>query len=164
MARRIQRPDRGSLANLIRETGGNMTRLASLLNVSKPTLYKWVYQLSLDGLAGVGLSDAYGISASPAATEEVRGGGGSGKADNARREAGNSTRAGLQKLSLVNSTAPEAIDPTINTSVRIRQSIWKRMRKAAIDRGTPVASLLESAIQGYLDIEEGGKAKGRAKA
>lgn len=157
MARRMQRPDRGTLASLIRETGGNMTRLAALLNCSKPTVYKWVYQLGLDGLAGVGASDPYGVSA---ATERAEQG---GEDPSARKKGVNPAVAGIRRLTLVSSMASELVDPTINTSVRIRQSVWRRMRKAAIDSGKPVAALLEVAIEGFLNAEDSGKVKGKVK-
>jgi transposase-like protein len=48
-----RRPDRKTLAGLVRETGGNVTALAAALGVSRPTAYSWVYAHGLERLVGI---------------------------------------------------------------------------------------------------------------
>jgi transposase-like protein len=48
-----RRPDRKTLAGLVRETGGNVTALAGALGVSRTTTYTWIYQHGLERLVGI---------------------------------------------------------------------------------------------------------------
>lgn len=48
-----KRPTRDELVPLIKETGGNMTRLAGRLGTTRQTLYTWIYQLDLADLVGI---------------------------------------------------------------------------------------------------------------
>jgi hypothetical protein len=48
-----RRPTRAVLEQLIRETGGSMTRLATRLNVTRPTAYSWVYMADLANVVGI---------------------------------------------------------------------------------------------------------------
>ena len=48
-----RRPARKELEALIRETGGNVTKLAERLGCSRETAYRWIYQLRLDRVVGI---------------------------------------------------------------------------------------------------------------
>jgi transposase-like protein len=48
-----RRPSRAALEQAIRETEGNVTRLADRIGASRQTLYVWIYQLDLAGVAGI---------------------------------------------------------------------------------------------------------------
>jgi hypothetical protein len=139
-----ERPDRTTLERLLRAGDGKLTRLAALLDVSRPTLYKWIYQLDLAGVAGISSVSAvdglYGERVQPEQNTE---------------KAVKPLAIDERRLHGVSSIAI-ATDPRVNTSIRIRESIWKRMRKRAIDEGRPVAELLEDAAAAYL-AERAGK-------
>jgi transposase-like protein len=49
----MKRPMRKRLEALIIEHGGNMTKVAEAMGVSRTTLYTWTYQLGLSDLAGI---------------------------------------------------------------------------------------------------------------
>lgn len=140
--RRPERPDRATLERLLRASDGKLTRVAALLDVSRPTLYKWLYQLDLASVAGV--SSTYGDSSTYAAYSSMR-----QPAENTKK-AVKPEPTEAPTLQDVNSAATTATDLRVNTSIRIRESVWKRMRKRAIDEGRPVAELLEEASEAYL--------------
>jgi transposase-like protein len=48
-----RRPSRAALEQAIREAEGNITRLAGRVGASRQTLYKWIYELDLAGVAGI---------------------------------------------------------------------------------------------------------------
>jgi transposase-like protein len=48
-----RRPSRAALEQAIREAEGNVTRLADRIGASRQTLYAWIYQLDLAGVAGI---------------------------------------------------------------------------------------------------------------
>lgn len=138
--RRPQRPTRHTLEQLLRETDGNISRLAGLLDISRPTLYEWIYQLDLASIAGI---------ASVSNPDELY-----SSDSQAQENTGRSVKPQAQKgrkFQLVSSQVAVAADPRVNTSVRIRASIWKRMRKLAIDENRPVAELMEEAAAAYLE-------------
>jgi hypothetical protein len=132
------------MERLLRAGDGKLTRLAALLDVSRPTLYKWLYQLDLSGVAGISSTSSvdalYGDRVQAEENTE--------KAVKLLPVAGH-------RLHGVNSITV-ATDPRVNTSIRIRESIWKGMRKRAIDEGRPVAELLEDASEAYLAREGAG--------
>jgi len=53
MSGRSKRPPKAELEQAIRDAGGNLTRAASVLGVSRPSVYTWIYQYDLTKLAGV---------------------------------------------------------------------------------------------------------------
>jgi hypothetical protein len=138
MRERPERPTRAELEALIRQAKGNLTRLAARLDVARPTLYTWIYQHDLTSVAG------------------IDGGYSTHRLDHANRkdtESRNNVRArkhGGRSLQIVSTATRVATDPRVNTSVRIRESIWKRMRMRAIAEGRTVAEVLERASEAYL--------------
>lgn len=128
-----RRPTRQVLEAGLRGHGGNLTRLAGALGVSRPTLYKWIYQLDLATLAGV-------------ATVYADGGNHTRKYVNAR---------GSEERSLSGMEHEAAAsDPRISTNVRIRDGVWRALRKLAIDKGTSASDLLEQAAVEFLRRSE----------
>ncbi len=139
MRRRPQRPDRTALERLLRSGNGSLTRVAGLLDVSRPTLYKWIYQLDLVRLAGISIVDGpYSLYSKARQVQE-----------NTEKSVNPQAPRG-RNLEGVESVVTVAMDPRVNTSVRIRESLWKQMRKRAIDENRPVADLMEEAAAAYL--------------
>jgi Bacterial regulatory protein, Fis family len=114
------RPDRAVVKQAIVDAGGNLSRAASLLGRSRQTLYTYIYQHGLERLAGVRVEGG-----SP--PRPVRG------------------ESGLAAASPA-PAPPAAPDPMIQATVRIRESVWKAARIAAIQRGTTVAAVVAAAL------------------
>lgn len=131
--RQSRRPGRTQLEAALRAHGGNLTRLAGALGVSRPTLYKWIYQLDLASLAGV-------------STVYADGGNYTKRYVNA--EVGE--RRSLSGMEQEGATS----DPRISTNVRIRDGVWRALRKLAIDKGTSASDLLEQAAVEFLRRSE----------
>jgi transposase-like protein len=124
-----RRPARSVLEAGLRAHGGNLTRLAGALGVSRPTLYKWIYQLDLATLAGVAVVYAMNgkntrMYVKPAESE-------------------GRSLSGMEHDATVS-------DPRVSTNVRIRDGVWRALRKLAIDKGTSASELLEQAAVEFL--------------
>lgn len=66
-----KRPSKQKVEEAIRVGEGNLTRVASLLGCSRPTLYAWVYQHGLERVAGIDLTrDA--AAAKPVLPDQAR--------------------------------------------------------------------------------------------
>ena len=120
--RRLTRPKRAQLEALIRETGGNMTRLARALDCSRTTAYCWVYQLDL--------ADVVGIQFPEIPT---------------KREA-----------HVVKSAGAPAGDVRVPVTVKLPESLWKRVRIRAIDEDRRASAIVEEAVRRYLAALAGG--------
>jgi hypothetical protein len=129
------------LEQLLRACEGKVTRLAALLDVSRPTAYKWIYQLDLASVAGI--SSASGVSGVDALYRADR-------QTHEDTEKAVKPQNGQERRLHGVSSVTVARDPRVNTSIRMRESVWKRMRKRAIDEGRSVADLLEEASEEYL--------------
>lgn len=57
-----KRPPRAKLLQVIKETGGRVSEIAARFDCSRPTVYKWLYQLDLARVVGVATVD--GVDAS----------------------------------------------------------------------------------------------------
>lgn len=127
---RGRRPTRGELEAGLHAHRGNLTRLAGVLGVSRPTLYKWIYQHDLTGVAGVASVD------------------GRGTVDGKHTKNYGNSRTGLRPM--LRGVEPVETDPRITTNIRMRDGIWRALRKLAIDRNTSASDLLERAAVEFL--------------
>lgn len=133
----------------IQDAGGNLTRAAALLGCTRQTLYTWIYQLGLERLAGVRMD------ARPKVDSEHRVDGRGMKENKSDVYSGGNLEA---RLRLVEQAAER--DLPIQASFKCRESVWKRMKIAAIQRGTTLSNLAETFFEEMLDAEEQGKKKG----
>lgn len=120
-----RRPDRKTLAALVRETGGNVTALSGRLGVSRQTVYTWVYQLGLERLVG--------IRSVP------------------RREEAD---VGQRGMTARHDEAPvkpaRPAPPAVAVTVRLSPETWKAVRIAAIELERTSSAVLEEAAQAWL--------------
>lgn len=147
------RPDRAIVKKAILDGQGNLTRAAAILGCSRPTLYTWIYQHGLERVAGI--------------CQDRR-----DELDKRERKDGRNAKEiipavksgspGLPTLSLVPQQA--AIEMPVNATVRLPESLWKKVRKTAIDRDCTVSQFVEAALKVALDqVEAIGRHKTRER-
>ena len=144
------RPPKQIVEAAIRSADGNLSRAAVLLGCSRPTLYTWVYQLGLHRLAGIKVD-------SPD-TQECK--------DTRVVKVGQHEKSGVKSaarnrptLALV-STEPATREYKIPATAKITESIWKEVKKRAIDRGCTVSEYVEEALVTKLADDAGAREEG----
>lgn len=134
------RPERAVVKKAIVDGQGNLTRSAALLGCSRPTLYTWIYMYGLDRLAGIcqdrrdelDMKDRKDSHPSKESIPAVK-----------------STAQDPSNLRLVPQQA--AVEIPVNATVVLPKSLWKLVRKTAIDRDCTVSSFVESALRAAVD-------------
>lgn len=136
-----RRPPRALLEGLIRETGGNVTRLSTRLGVTRQTCYAWIYQLDLTGVVGIRTREQQQEDMVP--DERLEG----------RPEPESTPRKGRPP-------GPERIA----ISARVDPRVWRAVRIRAIDEDRSASEILEAAARAYLErvgVAVGGGPTGR---
>ena len=144
------RPDRAVVKKAILDSGGNLTESAILLGCSRTALYTWIYQFGLEKFAGVRLDTRDALDRRECKDTIP---------DKPRKSAVNSAFSGLPTLRVVESQAAAATDFPIQASLRIRESLWKRVKIEAIQRNTTVGALVGAALEIVLAAEAKPKRK-----
>lgn len=137
------RPERGILLKAIRDAGGNLSKTAGLLGCSRPTLYQWIYQHRLEREAGICLDRRLELDMRDRKDGQV---------EKASKPSVKPADTESSSLRLVPQTA--TVDLPINATVRIPESLWKRTRIEAIQRGCTVAELVQKALEVALAKDE----------
>jgi predicted DNA binding CopG/RHH family protein len=52
-------------------------------------------------------------------------------------------------------------ETTIKTTLRVEESLWRRARIRALEKGIPVQDLVTAALEAYLKAKPGRKESGR---
>lgn len=134
------RPDRAVVKKAIQDAAGNLSRAAVLLGCTRQTLYTWIYQHGLDRLAGI-------RPHTPAQLDKSRrmdiGGTRSG-------ESGVQSAAASRATFRVVEAQPTA-DPIVPATVKIRESLWKRLKIRAIEDDTTMGAIVEKALELVLE-------------
>lgn len=143
------RPERAVVKKAIQDTGGNLRRSAALLGCTRQTLYTWIYQLGLERLAGVRMDTRPRL--------DTR-----GRLDT---EAVSSSKSGVQSSPERRATfhvveAQEHSDPIIPATVKIRESVWKRLKIQAIEEDTTMGAIVEKALEQVLAPRQRRRAAG----
>jgi hypothetical protein len=136
------RPDRAIVKKALIDAGGDKSRAAALLGCSRPTLYSWIYQLGLERLAGICNDRRAELD-----TRECK---------NASPRKGNIPAVkpapmAAATLRLVQGTG--AVEMPINATVKLPESLWKKVRKIAIDRDCTVSAFVASALESAIAAE-----------
>jgi transposase-like protein len=134
------RPDRAVVKKAIQDAEGNLSRAAVLLGCTRQTLYTWIYQHGLDRLAGI----------RPHTQAEL---------DKSRRmDRSGTSKDGLDVQSAQASRATfrvmealQTADPIVPATVKIRESLWKRLKIRAIEDDTTMGAIVERALELVLE-------------
>jgi len=130
------RPPKQIVEAAIRSADGNLSRAAGLLGCSRPTLYTWIYQLGLHDLAGIRLDS------NDSGDRKVMRVGKVGEPGKSGVKSGASKRP---TFTLVSTEVPSR-EYKIPATAKITESIWKEVKKRAIDRGCTVSEYVEEAL------------------
>jgi transposase-like protein len=140
------RPDRAVVKKAIQDAEGNLSRAAALLGCTRQTLYTWIYQLGLERLAGVRMDSRDGLDKHRrpdrrhASTNQT---GGSGVQSSA------SSRSILRAVEATNTA-----EPIIPATIKIRESLWKRLKIRAIEDGTTMGTIVDDALERVLSPQK----------
>lgn len=143
----MKRPPKSLVEAAVRAgLGGDnpsLSKVADILQCSRPSLYKWLDQYGLDRLAGVRHAEPDGVNRKG---EPYRASGAQGQSTvNPGRRDGTT-------LQLVNTATQREARVTITS--KARGSVWKRVRKVAIDLERPLADLVEEGLEMMLEKRE----------
>ena len=137
------RPERAVVKKALVDAGGDKSRAAALLGCSRPTLYTWIYQLGLERLAGICNDRRAELD-----TRERK----DARPEKRIIQAVKSAETDASTLRLVQQTG--AVEMPINATVKLPESLWKKVRKIAIDRDCTVSAFVEAALEGALSGEQ----------
>lgn len=155
-------PGRTRLEQVIRETGGNITRMAGILNASRRSVYNWVYRHGLDALVGINAGgDAYEHPAVHSVHSVHSGDNGDGCEPPPNASAVKKTVNFPGDLS---HTLGGMVEPAAGTvpdhvrlprSTRLSEGIWRWAQHVAVDRRCSASEVVELALQRLReDFEE----------
>lgn len=136
------RPDRAVVKKAIQDAGGNLTRTAALLGCTRQTLYTWIYQLGLERLAGIRMD-------SRSALDNRRRPDDSGTLAHDPGGSGVQSRPGPSVM-LSGVAVMERTEPIIPATIKIRESLWKRLKIRAIEDDTTMGTIVEDALERVL--------------
>lgn len=136
------RPERAVVKKALVDAGGDKSRAAALLGCSRPTLYTWIYQLGLERLAGICNDRRAELD-----TRERK----NAQSGKGIFQAVKPVVSDTSTLRLVQQTG--AVEMPINATVKLPESLWKKVRKIAIDRDCTVSAFVAAALESALASE-----------
>ena len=142
------RPDRAVVKKAIVDAGGNLSRAAILLACTRQTLYTWIYQHGLQRLAGVRMDRRIELDKRERLDGSVRP---AGKLAN-KTDVSGVYSAGSDVPIL--SSVEQVIDTPVQATVRVPESLWKRVKIEAIRKNTTVAALVAAGLECVLEDSE----------
>lgn len=140
---RRMRPDRGIVQKAIRDAGGNLSKTAAILGCSRQTLYTWIYQFGLEKLAGIRIDTRDGLD----------------KRERLDTPHGNqfkrvSNRPGLVAPNLSLVAAQAMAEQNIPATVKLPETLWKKIRTKAIWQGVTVGEIVKKALEDSLAADQ----------
>lgn len=138
------RPERAVVKKALSDAPGNLSRAAALLGCTRQTLYTWCYQLGLERMAGIRPHTQVTVDREKRMDEIVA---------DTDRSGSSGVKSARQKrpiLSVVEQAA-EPADLVISATVKIRESVWKRLKIQAIEERTTMGAIVERALDRVLE-------------
>lgn len=137
------RPDRGIVKQAIVDAKGNLSKTAALLGCSRTTLYTWIYQLGLEREAGIRPDRRVELDM------KERKDTASNKSDFLRTQLFNRAPASARTVAVVGAMMPVA-DLPIAATVKIPESLWRRVKIEAIREGMTVSQYVQRMLESNL--------------
>jgi len=136
------RPDRAIVKKAIADADNNLSRAAALLGCSRTALYTWIYQLGLERYAGVRIDTRDGLD----------------RHDRKDTDA-NKTQEQIKRVLTHGPAAPPILravqtapisDLPVQATVKLPESVWKRVKIAAIHEGATLSDFVRKALESAL--------------
>lgn len=149
------RPDRAVVIQAIRDEEGKMSRVALRLGCSRQTLYTWVYQYGLEKLAGIRIDIRDGLDKRKSKDTK----------DTQPRKPFNTTvQSADEKASTLSDVATQvAAEREIPVTIKLPESLWKRVKTNGIWSGRRVSEIVQEAIEDKLNAADGPATKNGKK-
>lgn len=143
------RPERAVVKKALIDCDGNKVKASALLGCTRQSLYTWIYQYGLERLAGVRMDTRTQLDTGQCQDRKEM------------KSAVYSAPEESPTLRLVDQTAQA--DLPVQATFKVRESLWRRMKIAAIQRGCTIARLAEISFERTLTEEEQTKKVTRRK-
>jgi len=135
------RPERSIVKKAIVDASGNLSKAAALLGCSRTTLYTWIYQQGLEREAGIRPDTRHRL-------------------DSMERKDTTTTKAAAAPSHLFNRGTADAsivpgmgsMTPTVATTIRIPESMWKRLKIEAIREGLTLSQYCQRLFEAGLAV------------
>ena len=120
----------------------SLSKAAAILACSRPSLYTWIYQYGLQRLAGIRVDSLDGVECkdSPYTKERFSG-----------RSTVKSSDSEGRRFRLVTPATERALK--VPATVKLDESLWKRIKKLAIDRGCTTSQFVEESLNEAIGAE-----------
>lgn len=146
------RPDRAIVKRAIVDAGNNLRLASSLLGCTRQTLYTWIYQLGLERFAGVRMDTRTELDQRERMDARPR---------KEKKSGVYSAETPRPNLVLVQEAA--TVDLPIQATLKVRESLWKRVKIEAIRKNTTVGALVETMLESALLPEKKANTNGAKK-
>lgn len=138
------RPDRSIVKKAIVDAKGNLSKAAALLGCSRTTLYTWIYQLGLEREAGVRPDRRVELD-----MMERKDTVSNKPSDLLGKQLFNPAKGSGAKVPVVGAMMPVA-DLPIAATVKIPESLWRRVKIEAIREGCTVSQYVQRMLEQTL--------------
>lgn len=146
------RPDRSVVKKALIDARGDKTKAAALLGCSRQSLYTWIYQHGLERLAGISLDRRPGLDTDVRQDTKGR------KELNRVSNQVSGTAPILRAVPMVNE-----IEIPLQATVKLPESLWKRVKIEAIRRGCTVSDLVRETLEAAIEDDRGASRKKAGK-
>lgn len=140
------RPDRGIVKKAIEDAEGNLTKAAILLGCTRQTLYTWIYQLSLERLAGIRMDKRAELDARDRLDNL------GGKRQATGKSGVYSGPSGSPTLRVVETMVADA--DHVQASMKMPVDLWRRAKIEAIREGCTVSDYVKRLLIEKLGTAE----------
>lgn len=136
-------PDRSIVKRAIVEAKGNLSKTAAKLGCSRTTLYTWIYQLGLAREAGISPDRRHELDSRECQDNQ------GAKVTSAPSHLFNQGAADGSNVQPVGAITPTT-DLPVATTIRIPESLWRRIRIEAIREGLTLSQYAQRTFESAL--------------
>lgn len=140
-------PDRAIVKRAIDEAKGNISKTAARLGCSRTTLYSWIYQLGLEKYAGICPDRRHELDSRECKDKR---GAKTGSAPSHLFNQALPDAGSVPPVGATTSPAPSTTDLPVATTIRIPESLHRRIRIEAIREGLTFSQYAQRTFEQAL--------------